>query len=269
MKRALCSIVCAAPLCLAILTACDDAAHPLVSVEPENTLRSVMITPVSASMNVADRLTLVATLPSGSDHTNLGIAWTAANSTVATIDANGIVTAIGGGTTTIVATSVAHPTVQGAAAITVFSFFLYPTISAINQDGKPADLSNISGRIDVNVDLSAPTESIPKVELLLSCEGRDTVVATQDAPGTSVVGPLERSTTLVALSFNTAGFKNGPCVVKAQLTTTTGTIVRSAGVPITLNNPTTSASVALLRFELSAPDTAESARSTIARFPST
>ncbi|MGE5101442.1 MAG: Ig-like domain-containing protein, partial [Deltaproteobacteria bacterium] len=200
-----------------------------------------MITPSSANLNVGDKLTLVASVMAGPGQTR-DARWTTANASVATVNATtGEVNAVGVGTTTIIATSVADTTLKGAAAITVGSI-LPGTAISVNQDGKSANLSSVSGLIDVVVGLPPAALNVSTAGLLLNFGGTDTLVLTQTVTAAMLA---ERS---ITLTLNTAAFKNGPCTLKAQVTTTTGTIVRSAGLQITLNNPTT-ASAASLRPE--------------------
>jgi hypothetical protein len=224
-------------LCLAGIAACSD----IVPVEERVT--AITITPPSATLNVGDRLTLLATVIAGAAQTNRSVRWTTANATVATVSSTtGEVAAIGGGTTNIVATSVADSTIKAAAAITVGSFGPTPSIAAINQDGKAADLSNVSGRIDVIVSIPAYPPSYSRFDLVINCAGADTVVATQAVAATV---SAEQS---ITLSFNTVAFKNGPCDVKVKGITANGTIVSSSAARITLNNPTGSASSLLSEY---------------------
>jgi hypothetical protein len=202
-------------------------------VEPEWVF-GVVITPPSATLNVGDRLTFVASVFAGPGRSR-NATWTTADASVAMVNATtGEVTAVGGGTTNIVATSVADTTVKATAPLTVGSILIGPSISTISQDGKPADLSNISGTIDVVVNLPGGLPSYTTVGLLLSCGGTDTVVATQTVTTTV-------SAQSIPLSFNTAAYKNGPCTLKVKATTSNGVIVFSSAAPITLNNPSASA----------------------------
>lgn len=238
MNRVQCLTLLGAWLSLGILTACRDTVAP--PVEPEWT-KGVVITPPSANLNVGDRLTFVASVFTGPGLSRKAT-WATANTSVATVNATtGEVTAVGTGTTNITATSAADTTLKAAAAVTVGSILEVVRISAINQGGKTADLSNISGRIDVIIVIPAAPPYYGTVNLFLNCGGTDTVVATQSVP-TTVSG--EQSDTL---SFNTATFKNGPCTLKVKATTSTGAIVSSSATPITLNNP--SAAVTLLGAE--------------------
>jgi hypothetical protein len=176
-------------------------------VEPEWVF-GVVITPPSATLNVGDRLTFVASVFAGPGRSR-NATWTTADASVAMVNATtGEVTAVGGGTTNIVATSVADTTLRAAAAIAVGSTLLGPYISTISQDGKAAVLSNISGTLDVVVSLPGGLPSYSTVGLLLSCGGTDT-----------------------------AAYKNGPCTLKVKATTSNEVIVFSSATPITLNNP--------------------------------
>ena len=238
MNRVPCLTLLAASLSIGVLAACRDRVQSLPLEVPDSTglVPAVLITPFSASLIVGDTITLTATLPVALRTTNRSVTWTAANIAVATVDARGVVTAIGGGTTTIVATSVADPSVKGAATITVGSILLGPYISAISQDGKPAVLSNVSGTLDVVVNLPGGLPTYSTLALLLSCGGTDTVVATQTVATTV-------SAQSITLTFNTAAYKNGLCTLKVKATTSTGAIVASSAVPITLNNPSASGSL--------------------------
>jgi hypothetical protein len=244
------SLVGAVMLTIAGLSACGDKVN-VTEAGRDSSVTSVSVTPPSATLNVGDKITLVATVTGGKDLTNRTVTWTSSNSAVATVDANGLVTATGGGTTSIIATSAANTAVKGAAAITVGAV-VQPTveISTINQTtaagSVPATLSNIAGQLDVTLNVDPGTQKLSKVNLIMNCGGADTVVATQTV-GSADVAPLsaEESTAPITLSFNTAAFnatngtvafKNGACTLKASAVTTTGTIVASSGTPITLNN---------------------------------
>lgn len=234
IRYAISSIFFVSALYVAGTAACADIAGMLAPTD--SSVIAVIITPSSATLNVGEKLTLIATVVAGAAQTNRTVRWASQNAAVATVNATtGEVSAIGGGTTGVIAISVADSSVKGVASITVGSILLGPAISTISQDGKPAVLSNISGKIDVVVNLPAGPPGYSAAGLLLNCGGTDTVVATQSLTGTVSV---EQS---ITLSFNTAAFKNGPCLLKAQATTSSGAIVRSSATPITLNNPTASA----------------------------
>jgi len=236
---------------LAGLTACGDKVN-VTQAAPDSAVTAVTVSPPSANLNVGDKITLVATVTAGAAQTNRNVTWTTSNAAVATVDAtSGLVTAVGGGTTSIIAASSANPSIKGASAITVGAV-VQPTveISTINQTvgsgSVPATLSNIAGQLDVTLNVDPGTQKLSKVNLIMNCGGADTVVATQSVASADVA-PLsaEDAAAPITLSFNTAAFNaangvvafhNGACSLKASAVTTTGTIVASSGTPITLNN---------------------------------
>src|SRR6266571_352464 len=177
MKRLLCSTFFVISLGLAAATACRDSVSAL-PLEGPDSIGTVAISPPSVTMNVGETLMLVVTVDASSVQANHAFTWRTGNAAVATVDQNGLVTAIGGGSTSVIATSITNSAVKAAAAITVGSILPGLAIS-IYQDGKPADLSNISGRIDVVVGLPPGPQSFSTVDLLLTFGGKDTVVTTQ------------------------------------------------------------------------------------------
>ena len=79
---------------------------------------SVTVDPSSASIQKSQTRQLTATvLPAGAD--DKSVTWTSSDNAVATVSANGLVTAVKVGTATITATSVANTSLKGTCAITV------------------------------------------------------------------------------------------------------------------------------------------------------
>jgi uncharacterized protein YjdB len=64
-------------------------------------------------------VTFSASVDAGAGLTDRRVAWSSANTRVATVDQNGIVTADSVGTTTIIATSIANTAIFGAAVVTI------------------------------------------------------------------------------------------------------------------------------------------------------
>jgi hypothetical protein len=148
---------------------------------------------------------------------------------VATVSANGLVTGISNGTVTIVATSVADPTVKGAAAVTVGT--VPPagnmSIASINQTNAagqsvPANLSGVAGTIDILVRVFV--DSFPVTVVTSLKAGTDSLVQTKTLPA----NPGATSETTVTLTMNTAQkdasgaliLHNGQAVLRATATTT-------------------------------------------------
>jgi len=226
--------ICLGSLTSAVCAAGVIACHDRTGSPEEPPPYGVVITPPSATLNLGDRLTFVASVFAGPGQSRQ-TTWATANASVATVNATtGEVTAVGTGTTNIIATSLADTTLRAVAPITVGFIGFGLSITSIKHEGVDVNLSNIVGQIDVGVALDFGTQTITKVDLLLTCAGVDTVV---------VVQPLAAATRALTLSFNTAAYKNGPCTLKVRATTSNGVIVASSAVPITLNNPSASATL--------------------------
>ena len=83
----------------------------------EKEVTSITLEPTSATLNVGETVTITATI-TPSDALNTDVTWTSSNPSIATVDANGVVTAIASGTVTITATNT-NSGVSATCAITV------------------------------------------------------------------------------------------------------------------------------------------------------
>jgi len=233
-------------LALAALTACGDK-----TTTPAGQIQNVTVSPPSASIAVGDHFTFVANV-TATGNASRTVTWSTGDATIATVDQNGVVTGVKGGTTSVIATST-DPNVKGAASVTVGAVVAPTvTIASINHTvagtgSVPVDQSNVQGQIDVLVNLDAGTQKVSSVSLIMSCNGKDTTVQTQtiSAGDIAPIGADEAAST-VPFSFNTGAFnpatgavafKNGVCTIKASAVTSTGTVVASSGEQLTLNNP--------------------------------
>ncbi|HWJ14024.1 MAG TPA: Ig-like domain-containing protein, partial [Gemmatimonadaceae bacterium] len=159
-------------LTLAGLTACGDkvTVPPTQTTPPDQVVHSVTVTPSSVSLKVGDKVTLAASVDAGAGVTNRGVTWSTSSATVATVDANGTVTAVAGGTATIIAKSAADPTVSGAAVVQVAAVVNASlTVGQINQTvcvvggactSIPANLSNVAGQLDVTLNVDPGTQTV-------------------------------------------------------------------------------------------------------------
>jgi len=245
-------------LTFAGLTACGDkvTVPPPTSNAAGTVVHSVTVSPPSLNLKAGDKVTLAASVDADAGVTNRTVTWTSSNTAVATVDGTGLVTAVAGGTATIVAKSAADPTVSGAAVVQVAANVpATVTIGQINQTvcvvgggctSVPATLSNVANQLDVTLNVDAGTQTLAGVDLIMNCGGADTVVASQNL-GSSDKAPIaaEESNAPVTLSFNTAAFnatngqvafKNGACTLKARARTAAGTQTATTSTSLTLNN---------------------------------
>ena len=83
----------------------------------ETKVTIITLNPTSATLEVGETVTITATI-TPSDALNTDVTWTSSNPSIATVDANGVVTAIASGTVTITATNT-NSGVSATCAITV------------------------------------------------------------------------------------------------------------------------------------------------------
>ncbi len=206
---------------------------PVRTPNPAESVTGVSVVPSSLIMQPGDRVNLTATVFAGSAQSNLRVHWTSTNPAVASVDSNGVVSGIANGTTTITATSLADSRFSGSCVVTLAGLRGTITIAEIEDDGGPADLANVSGNIDVIVNMDNGATTVLRVEALLSGEKGDTAVASY-SPGSSTG---QASGGVTRLSFNTIGLKNGPYLLKVRTTLLGGSVVVSASVQLTVKNP--------------------------------
>src|ERR1041385_8059463 len=82
------------------LTACGDKVK-VVNPPADSSVTSVTVTPPHVTLQGGDKFTFSAAVAGGKDLTNRAVTWASGNTAVATVDQNGVVTAVAGGTTSI------------------------------------------------------------------------------------------------------------------------------------------------------------------------
>lgn len=154
------------------------AAQSVITVVSGGTGEAVTITitPTAATIAPNGTQTFVATVGGTS---NTAVTWASSAANVATIDANGLATAVGPGTTVITATSVADNTKRVTATLTVQSS-VQPSISIQNVISQATGLpvspnTAVVGTQTVTVNVSAGSETnISSVQVrlngMLACE---------------------------------------------------------------------------------------------------
>jgi hypothetical protein len=92
------------------------------------------------------------------------VTWQSSNTTVATVDATGLITAKTIGTAVITAASTVDPTVTGSLALTVrpiqAAVVSIQTITVADNPTIPVNLGNVSGSIDVNLLIDSGDETV-------------------------------------------------------------------------------------------------------------
>ena len=245
----------------ATATACGDKVN-VTQPAKDSSVQSVTVSPPGPiAMKIGDKVTFAASVQGGPDLTNRAVTWKSSATAVATVDNNGVVTAVSGGTASIIATSVQNTGVSGAAVVTVGANVPATiSISSVNQttcsifgtcSSVPANIAAIMGQIDVTMNVDPGTQTLTGVDLILNCSGTgnsgtDTVVASQNLGADRAPIASEAASAPVQLSFNTASFnattgavsfKNGSCTIKGRARTAAGTQSGSNTEILTLVNP--------------------------------
>src|SRR6476660_5043747 len=92
-------------LTVAGLTACGDkiTVPPQTTIPPSTVVRSVTVSPPSVSIPVNGTAQLAASVNADAGVTDRTVTWTTSSATIATVDANGLVTGRAAGSATITA----------------------------------------------------------------------------------------------------------------------------------------------------------------------
>lgn len=115
----------------------DPSASSSVPVTVDPPPVQVTVSPSSRAMAVGEQYRFTATVSGSAD---LGVTWTSSATSVASVDASGIVRGVGPGTATIRATSTANPGAWGSAVVTVTAPPAAVTIVVTNQLLNPVNI---------------------------------------------------------------------------------------------------------------------------------
>ncbi|MCL2425484.1 MAG: Ig-like domain-containing protein [Oscillospiraceae bacterium] len=184
---------------------------------------SIVLDPTSATVDSGEILTVTATvLPETAG--NRAVTWSSSNNAVASVDDNGVVLAIGGGTAIITATSIAAPTVMAefeitvegdpidtdtAIVVSIQNDFDIRQLGAIVRDNAPRQIISLlpagtqTGTLTANgqIQLRAVVEGA--YDSSVTWRSLDPVIATVDETG--LVTVLTRGTTTITATSNVDG----------------------------------------------------------------
>jgi len=194
------------------------------------------------------------------------VTWSSTNQAVATVTAAGVVTAVAPGAASIVATSTANTTVTGAAAVTVRAptpaTISVQNITLTGTNGNTANVNNIAGSIDVNMNVDPGEQVVSRVEVLID----GNVACTQNLSGAQseamriaaafdeieeVIVSCQINTAAFSAATGIANFFNGAHTLSARAVLASGSDVATPSTPLIFNN--TSGVIAVLS-NSNAPD---------------
>ena len=173
------------------ITAIADAdttrrATTTLTVVPRVT--GLQVVPGTASMRVTETQQLVATV-AGDSGVVTSVTWQSANSSVATVNASGLVTAVAGGQIVVTATSTADTTRKASASITVV-----PRVNAVTVEPTAQTLL-VAGTTQLN----AMVTGDPGVSTAVTWRSADPSIATVSGSGV-VTGVANGQVVVTAIS---------------------------------------------------------------------
>lgn len=181
-------------------------ASTTVNVVPS--VRSVSVTPTTATLNINDTRAFTATVTADAG-VSQAVTWRSGNLAVATVNASGVVTAVGVGSTTITALATADTLRRATAALTVA-----PRITSVSIQQRA-----VSVNPGTSTTLTAVVTADPGVNTTLAWTSSAPAVASVNEQG--VVTGLSSGTTLI-----TAALQNDPT---RRDTVTVSVVPRLAG----------------------------------------
>lgn len=163
----------------------------------------ITLSSTSATLKKGDTKQLTATV-SPSDATNKSVTWTSNNTKVATVNDNGLVTAVGKGTATIKATSVADSSVYASCSVTV----------SVPVSGVSLNTTTLNVGIGETATLTATVSPSDADNLQVTWSSGSTSVATVSTSG--VVTGVAAGTTVIYARSKGDNTKYAQCAVTVK-----------------------------------------------------
>ena len=227
----------------------DEKASVTITVTAP-AVRSVTVSPPNAIMKPGDTQGFVANVDADAGVART-VTWTSSSETIATVTTAGVVTAVSPGAVTITATSTADASVAGAAAVTVREP-LPATISVQNititgTNGNTANVNNIAGSVDVNLNVDPGEQVVTSVDVLIdgnvACSQNLSSAQTEALRIAAAFEDVEQ--VIVSCQVNTAAFDattgvadffNGSHTLSARANIQNGADVATPSTPLVFNN---------------------------------
>ena len=233
--------------------ATDAKASALVTVTGRG-VNSVVVNPSNSIIKVGEFVQAGVTVDA-EPGVSRAVTWTSNATAIATVDNTGKVTAVSNGSALITAASVADPSITGTLALTVRP--LQPAQVSIqkvttNNTQTPVNPNNVTGQIDVTLNVDPGDQTVTKVEVLLVQGATEIVACSQnlsvaESEAFRMAAAFEEVEAVdIVCSINTAEFNpatgvvkygNGTYQLRARATVAGGTgNVASPSVPLVFNN---------------------------------
>jgi hypothetical protein len=235
-------------------TAAADAgakASALITVSASKGVQKVTVNPSNQILKVGDFVQLGAQVDRDAGVAGT-VTWSSSATGVATVDNTGKVTAVANGSAIITAASTVDPTVTGTSAITVRPIQLAQiSIQAVTKGGttQPVNFNNVTGQIDVVLNVDPGEERVTKVDVLLDGVSACTRnLSASESEALRVAAAFEEVEAVdIVCSINTADFNTTTGAVKflngAHVLSASATIagppartITATDQAITLNN---------------------------------